>query len=1379
MIGAMNSMGLAVAIAWLVAPGVAVGGEPAPTGFDGAHWIWSWPDPGQNSPMPSAGTLYLRAALALPGNAQVQAAEVAIAVDNLYLLFVNGKFVGQSNPSPDDWKVAKRFDVASVLVPGRNVVAIEGANTAPGPAGVLLKLLVRLADGGQATLASGDGWLLSEKEGKGWQEPAFDDKAWQKAYVVGEYGVGPWGKFAADLAKAPVAKPKLGKAPALDWQAAAASPGLSLRPSIEVAPPEDYPWPDGIAFVGDDCSLYIPRQGTGTRYDSLTVTIFNPRKARTFPEHDLPAPMKVGHKLYALRPARPGVKPTLLLDAGKGAIGSPSVTFDGRAILVSMVAEGEGFFHIWRVPADGGKPTRLTDGPFHDIDPAELPDGRIVFTSTRIGTFEEYHNPPSRALFAMNPDGSGVRPVTTTFIFDNEPEVLADGRILFIRSDNFFDRGKVETLLHAVHPDGTGGYTEFGLDVGPDYGGRLRAFYCGSPAPLPDGRVAYLSGGGIDIGRTGGLPGTVRHYGLDAGDVAALPDGRLLCTLACRVEVEVPAGKQTRKITDISYEKIAILDPESRKGGVVVVHESQSGALHSPVYLGPRVRPPVLSGKAKLEKADDPRATGVLFCQNARLTKNTTAGWSHVRAMRVLGAKGLTVRSSHSYIVHAGSEVVELGTVPLAPDGSFAVEVPADMAIAFQAVDAEGRSELNEMSWIYARPGETRGCVGCHQQRSFAPSNAAPTMQALQTPPLKLLGQGQPHRFRGNNAAVTGLMEMQFDRYREVAGLNRHAETAAPLATGPQEVAALIAQLRNLPQVSNLREVNLRDVKISAAQRLAIFRDPAAAPALAECLKAEDREARVAAAVALATCGTRASVPPLLDALGDEDPLVAQAAAVALENLTGHAEPADGRPPTADRRRPLADAWRAWLKANPWDKVEQELVARLDDKDRDAVRRAAVALGRVGGEAARTALRAFVTRERENNPYPEWRKGHNGDGAQFNSLSPANPRTLQAATRALGYLRDKAAVPLLAETLGRHADPGTGNLFLAEACAEALGRIATPEAEAALIEMFPKLKDYPHHSGWYGDHGALIACHAAPIHYFIIEALDAIGSTKAAAIVPHLIRSVPTDPDRALFPYNDDYEAVTGRVIRRNGAEAPVVETCLATLGDPDAKPVKEIQQAFGTHGAWAGHPDPENRAAQILSLTCRDAKRWEPRIRAAFDRYRAKPVDIIREFDTGIPVVHKLPARHWVCFFLARALGNLAAPESAEGLIAALDQSPPEGALPHPDPLGPGVMFLHGDLTPCWRAAVAWALGRIGDKRAAPVLIKVAGDMKNAPDTRHAAAEALERIGDPASVEAIRALAATHPEVSTRKALLRAAAANRGQEVQSSTLNTQSSMTK
>ncbi|HOX39931.1 MAG TPA: HEAT repeat domain-containing protein, partial [Candidatus Brocadiia bacterium] len=161
-------------------------------------------------------------------------------------------------------------------------------------------------------------------------------------------------------------------------------------------------------------------------------------------------------------------------------------------------------------------------------------------------------------------------------------------------------------------------------------------------------------------------------------------------------------------------------------------------------------------------------------------------------------------------------------------------------------------------------------------------------------------------------------------------------------------------------------------------------------------------------------------------------------------------------------------------------------------------------------------------------------------------------------------------------------------------------------------------------------------------------------------------------------------------------------------------------------------------------------------RIRAAFERYQSRPVAIKRVFDTGIPVVDKLPVKHWCCFFLARTMGNIANPESADVLINALDSSLSEGAAGHPDPLGPGVLFLHNDLTPCWRAAAAWALGRIGDKRAAPVLLSVVRDLKNAPDTRHAAAEALALAASPDDIADIRKLASDYPEIATRKALFR-----------------------
>jgi HEAT repeat protein len=598
-------------------------------------------------------------------------------------------------------------------------------------------------------------------------------------------------------------------------------------------------------------------------------------------------------------------------------------------------------------------------------------------------------------------------------------------------------------------------------------------------------------------------------------------------------------------------------------------------------------------------------------------------------------------------------------------------------------------------------------------------------------------------------------MELQFDRYREVAGIDRHALTDDPLATGLEEVQSLIQVLRT----------DDTDRRIAAIGRLGVFREPVAAGALAQRLaNGENREERVAAAIALGACGTRDSLPALLDALADPEPLVAQAAAVALENLTGHREPIEAFAEPEQRGAQIA-AWRTWIEQHGAQQMEQKLIARLKSPDRNVVRRAAVALGHTGTLAAAPALRRYLREHRNDNPYPDWKKTHKVDGTQFNATEEVNPRTLQAVARAIGYLGDQEAIGLLAETLDQHNHPDTGNLFLAEACVEALGRIGTPEAQAALVAAYKKLDDYPKYTLWYGDHPALMACHASPVHYFIVEGLDRLGSTTAGEILPNIIGSLPVDQDRALLLPNDDCETLTGRVIRRHGAEKRTVETCLAMLGESQATADPAIEPAVAhTHRCWGGHPGPEIRAAQVLSLTCRDPG-YAPRVLAALERYRARTVDIPRVFDRGIPVVEALPVKNWVCFYLARTLGNLEATETAAPLAAVLKESPPEAAGGHPDPLGPGVLFLHNGLTPCWRAAVAWALGQIGDRQAVPVLLGVVADLKNAPDTRHAAAEALGRIADPQCGQRLSQLADGYPEESTRRALVKAARKCREQQ--------------
>ncbi len=1273
--------------------------EPLPA-IDNASWIWG-----------DMQTDVSEFRLEFTIDSPPTAASMLITADNGYELYVNGTMVGYDiGPGSDVWGSVERWNIADRLAPGRNVLGIRGICLG-GSRGVVAALRVDTEGAEPFELVTDSTWrVASEGEPDEYSLPEYHEGGeWAAATPLGPMGMAPWGD--------------------LQYEGSTGGRRIGVLPTrLALSQPDaDFVWPGAVAFVADDCSVYVP-----LNEDAWGVCFRVDEWSRAFTGFDLPCPSKIGRRLCVLDPLGPGAEPRVLIDAGRGVIGSPSVSYDGKSIYVAMAPEGSSFFHIYRVPVDGGSPQQLTSGPFHDIDPAELPDGRIVFTSTRIGTFEEYHGAPSRALFVMQPDGSGIQSITHTPIFDNEPKVLADGRIAFVRSDNFFGRAKVETKIHAIRPDGTAGQTLVGADVGAVYGVRLRLLGYGSPAPLPDGRVAFISNRGNFVATPSAAEESFQRLPDGLGELAPLPDGRLLATV-----LDSPVNDRRPRV-------LAVVDPDDNR--VVKVYESEETPIHSPVFVGPRPRPPILPETVRDPGADLPSATGFLYAQNVHITRKTDADWEQIRAIRVLRSRGVSMRSSHFDFVHQGKEVIELGTVPIAPDGSFSVEVPADVPLALQAVDAEGRSELNEMSWIYVRPGEVRSCTGCHEPRQAAPPTEGGLVEAFHVRPLKLLDRGEPHRFRGNNSGVSGMMDLQFERFRETASLNRYRDTEGPLAPGREEVTAWVEKLDH-PDA---------DMRSSAAKRLALFRDRAAAPALAGVLGDPSREVRVAAALALAACGTRESVAPLLDLLEDSDLHVAQAAAVALEGLTAHREPVD-LPLTNDARRRQAEAWRTWLDDNPWPKLEAALVEEIDSEDRGVQRRAIVALGHIGGDAARAALRGYVAREKDNNPYPPFVNNNRTDNFTFGADSPLNPRTLQAATRALGFLGDTEAVPLLQEVLADHVDPVHGNLFLAEAAVEALGWIGTPEAETVLIDTFARLGDYVDYVGWYSDHEALFACHSSPVHARVIEALDRIGSTRAGPIVPHIIRSVPTDPDRALYLDTDTYELLAGRVIRRSGRGDELIETCLAMLGDPQATASEELQEALSAaFNSWAGQPAPDNRAAQLLASTCRESS-YAPAIRAAFERYRAKPEELPdRALNT--PVFHvEMPQRHWVLLFLGRALGNLRDPSSFDMLLASLAPELNEARHGRPDPAEPNIHLLQLEPTPCWRAAAAWALGHIGDPRAVPTLLEVVGNLDNAVDTRYAAAEALGRIADPASIPIIRRLALDYPEVSVRRELLEA----------------------
>ena len=63
-----------------------------------------------------------------------------------------------------------------------------------------------------------------------------------------------------------------------------------------------------------------------------------------------------------------------------------------------------------------------------------------------------------------------------------------------------------------------------------------------------------------------------------------------------------------------------------------------------------------------------------------------------------------------------------LGEAPVEADGSFHIDIPADLPVQLQILDDDGMA-LSTCGWIWTRPREFRGCIGCHEDPELTPEN--------------------------------------------------------------------------------------------------------------------------------------------------------------------------------------------------------------------------------------------------------------------------------------------------------------------------------------------------------------------------------------------------------------------------------------------------------------------------------------------------------------------------------------------------------------------------------------------------------------------------------------------------------------------------------
>ncbi len=166
---------------------------------------------------------------------------------------------------------------------------------------------------------------------------------------------------------------------------------------------------------------------------------------------------KGGSALRLISFGAEGGEVSTVLESSTGVIRDPEVSFDGKRVVFSMRQEKEDDYHLYEIGIDGSGLRQLTflEG-VTDIDPAWLPDGGIVFSSTRDYKFCQCNRHIMANLFRMDAEGGNIHRIGGSTLFEGHSALMPDGRILYDRWE-YVDRHFGPSFgLWAINPDGTG-----------------------------------------------------------------------------------------------------------------------------------------------------------------------------------------------------------------------------------------------------------------------------------------------------------------------------------------------------------------------------------------------------------------------------------------------------------------------------------------------------------------------------------------------------------------------------------------------------------------------------------------------------------------------------------------------------------------------------------------------------------------------------------------------------------------------------------------------------------------------------------------------------------------------------------------------------------
>jgi hypothetical protein len=444
-------------------------------------------------------------------------------------------------------------------------------------------------------------------------------------------------------------------------------------------------------------SLFFP----SCKVKSMEGMIILTRTAATIHNsNDLPCDSRINlpqSQIVALNPEKPGMEVKVLTSDFWSAF-SPSISDDCRLMLFAARQKQNDSCQIYEMDLANLKFRQITAFKEGCINPAYLPDGRLIFSKRSLNNTPD----DSESLYTCNADGSDIKRITFNRNAFFGSTVLKDGRILTI-SQQFYPE-KQDPEIFVLRPDGT--------KAGLFYKGNAGCTFLGRGCETNNGRIVFVEceksgqnkGNIISISYNRPMHSEINLTSDIKGDfksVYPLSTGSYLVIL-----------KQSEAERYSLYE----FDPGKKALGRSL-YTGKEYDVYDPVMVEKHERPKKLPSEVDLGVK-----TGLILCQDVNIP---------VRA----SVSGTSYLPKASRIELMGMDST-LGVVKAEEDGSFYLKVVADTPFQIRTIDEKGNVLQGPCGWIWLRPNERRGCVGCHEDPEMAPDNKVP--QSVKKPPVNI-----------------------------------------------------------------------------------------------------------------------------------------------------------------------------------------------------------------------------------------------------------------------------------------------------------------------------------------------------------------------------------------------------------------------------------------------------------------------------------------------------------------------------------------------------------------------------------------------------------------------------------------------------------------